>query len=169
MTFIAKQFQRVITMKSWTLVVKNQELHQIYTKAYDILADWPDNYYSFLDWKQEKERNALPSYQKSLFTTTKDFGGFYTGLQTTLAGKQFKFMRTAFKTYLQEYPNGRHGSAINIYMPRSEAMKRLQMSKQRIHQLAKAGHLKVKVIKRCGQSIHLIEIASIRKLESKLS
>lgn len=99
--FIVRQYQKTLLRRSRVLAGHSTELHQLFVKAYATLTEWPDNYYSFLAWQQTKETHFIHKSKNLGFRTTKDFGRLYTGLQTTLAGRQFNFMRVAFKKYLK--------------------------------------------------------------------
>ena len=165
--FIARQYQETNTVKNRSRLLegKNQDLHQIYMKACAAFEDWPNNYYTFLNWWQTHKSPPLSSRQGLAVRMTKDFGGFYTGLRTRLVGEQFDFMRIAFMRYLKILSQGRHDLMVSEYIPMAEAIDRLKVTGKYIRYLIEVGHLKEKIVKRRGKNVHLIEVADFRKLE----
>jgi hypothetical protein len=72
--------------------VRNVDIHSLLCKAFSVYEDWPDNYFSFLDWRRENMWNG--KHCKGL---RKDFGEYKQALYRQLGSTSLNFMREAFE------------------------------------------------------------------------
>jgi TniQ len=70
------------------------EIHALLCKALPVFDDWPNNYYSFLDWRRGQQKA-----REDATTSSHCFAGYKSALFLQLASDEFEFMRIAFREY----------------------------------------------------------------------
>jgi hypothetical protein len=173
---IAGQYEGFIDLVglSWDSRRRDFDPHPSISKAVKVFDDWPNNYWQFLEWLRSQQRRS--GYRSGL---GKDFGQFYLTLYHRLPSTQFDFMRTAFNEYLCEKWDGGYLSAPiarttgvvvdkRKYVPRSKAIRILEVDSNWVNRLIETGKLKV-VTRDLDQNrkLVLIERESLNKLRDE--
>jgi hypothetical protein len=180
--FIASQYQGLsgVTGKKIARGRNNEELHDLFTKAYSVFEDWPDNYYDFLDWRLSQTKKRLTPQNQSAVGIYRDFGSLYVGLYRHLSSGDFDFMREGFGKYLLSRWDGNFVPSANRwklphtvrggdkYVTRVEAQRRLGINYKLIDHLIEVGKIEASVLNRGGNRVFLIEASSIAKLKREL-
>lgn len=150
--------------------LKNAAVHDLLCKAISVFHNWPDNYFSFLDWRRiASNPTTRPGGVR------KDFGGYKYALYDYLAGRPFDFLRHGFEQYLITKWDGGYISnlsrlgkkpnASKKFTSKREVKRLLNVSTEKVDQLLQAGKL-TGVIKPKGNTrVMLIETTSIHKLK----
>lgn len=102
-TFLAGQFVGICdaTGKVVATRYRNAELHLLLMKSLNLLVNWPDEFYKFLDW-----RRSLQVEHDRATGIVRDFGSFYKKLYTNFSAEPYSFLRDAFEEYLAKFWNG---------------------------------------------------------------
>jgi hypothetical protein len=95
--FVASQLDGIMDTKGKHFVHsrQNQKLHDLFVKALLVFAEWPKNFFAFLD-KRRAERGpheSMPGWMRY-------FGDYKNALYVQLAGTQFDFLRYGFREYI---------------------------------------------------------------------
>lgn len=94
--FIASQLDGFIDTK-WKYFVSirdNERIHNLLTKALLVFNNWPNNFFSFLDWRRLQTAKAQCSGFKN------EFNEYRNALYQQLSSRHFDFLRNAFEEYL---------------------------------------------------------------------
>jgi hypothetical protein len=172
--FIASQYKGKTDIKGKFLVRSHRvgEIHLLINKATAVFEDWPNNYFSFLDWLSLQNNESR--YPGGLI---KDFGGHKTILFNLPASSPLIFMRAAFEEYLHTRWTGGYVSTIprlnalpysKKYMPATDARVKLNTDVRHIYRLIKVGELKAVVRKQKRGRVILIDAKSVEDLKSRL-
>lgn len=172
--FIASQYKGRTDTKGKFLARSHRvnEIHSLINKASDVFEDWPNNYFSFLDWLSSQ--NNKSRYPGGLL---KDFGGHKSILFNLPASSPLLFMKDGFEEYLCTRWTGGYVSAItrlNIprrskkYMPATEASLKLKTDVRAIYQLIKRGELKAVIRKQRRGRVILIDTESVEEVKIRL-
>jgi hypothetical protein len=160
--------------------MRNEELHALYTKAYSVFEDWPNNYYEFLDWRRARERKGRAARYGLRAGLGQDFGSFYGGLYRFFSTDRYEFLRSALAEYLVGRWEGMYIPSLSRwkktpgmrgsdrYVSRSEARQLLGVNYKLIDQYVEAGRLTA-LVRGSGRkrSFH-IEVSSLAKLKREL-
>lgn len=180
--FIASQYQGLSgpTGKKIARGMRNEELHALYTKAYSVFEDWPNNYYEFLDWRRARERKGRAAHCGLRAGLGQDFGSFYGGLYRFFSSDEYEFLRAAFGEYLLMRWEGMYVPSLNRwknpprmrdsdrYVSRSEARRLLGVNYKLIDQYVEAGRL-IALVRGAGRKrSFLIEVSSLAKMKREL-
>ena len=180
MIFITGQYQGISSMTGKRFSGKggkqNAELHALFMKAFSVFEDWPDQYYSFLDWRRTQKENALSFHLQVKSGLCKDFGRFYTNLYDRLSAGEFDFMRRAFSDYLANRWSGGYASNLNRrkgttlnnnrkYVSKTEARRLLGVDHKWIDLLVKAGKLQAVVRNKGKKRLFLVDVTSVANLK----
>jgi hypothetical protein len=170
--FVASQYAGVMDTKGKHLApsMRVSELHALLCSALAVFDNWPDNYFTFLDWR----RRQVPETQHG-GGLRKEFAGYKSALYVQLASSQLDFMRSAFEAYLSSRWGGgytahlrRLNDAARLngkYASRREAKGLLKVGVKGIDGLIAAGRLKAVVEHRKGSRLILIERESLQELK----
>jgi hypothetical protein len=95
--FVASQYGGFIDTKGKFIVSlkQNIEIHTLLCKAFLAFDDWPENFFSFLDWR--RTQNVNEKFTRGL---RREFHEYKSVLYGQLSSNQFGFMRRAFEDYL---------------------------------------------------------------------
>lgn len=175
--FIAGQYQGISSATSKQLIkgARNKDFHALFTKAYRVFENWPNNYYQFLDWRVVQERTILPIYQRLKSTLYRDFGRFYIGLYNILEPSQFDFMREAFVDYLiqtwdggfvanSKQQKGTEGNVNSRYLSKVDVKRLLEADQMDVERHIRTGKLKTLVRSKGKKRLILIELKNFAKL-----
>jgi hypothetical protein len=154
---------------------RNKDFHKLFTNAFYIFENWPNNYYRFLDWCSAQKRNIPPVYERLQSVLYKDFGKLYIGIHTILSASQFDFMRKAFVDYLLSEWKGFDISAFTRnkdkgrqslikYVSKSDAKRILDADDEWINHFIKTGRLTRKVRSKGMKRLIFIDVADIASL-----
>lgn len=173
--FIASQYAGVMDTKGKHLApsMRSSKLHPLLCKAATVYEDWPNNYFSFLDW-----RRAQVPETKFAEGVRRDFAGYKSALYTQLASNRFNYMRSAFEEYLSSRWDGGYTAHLRRlsepvrrsgkYVSRREAKKLLRVGVIGVDSLIAAGKLKAVVRYRKGGRLILIERTPLLAFKSEL-
>lgn len=175
LVFIASQFKGIIDTKGkkFATSIRNTEIHSLLSDAYRVFEDWPNNYFTFLEWRRKNRGDArnAPGFKR-------DFGAFQTALSQSLSSQEFDFLRTAFDEYITTLWDGGYTSRINRpgisaqrnkkYMTRNRAKRQLNTTLVGIDGFIDAGLIKAVINGKGKSKITLIETASLEVLKEKL-
>lgn len=172
--FIASQFHGVIDTKGKRFsFLTNGEIHNLLRKASLVFANWPDSYFSFLDW-----RRAQSPAKKSAYGLRKDFAEYKSALYKQLSAPQLDFMRVDFEEYLIKQWDGGYATQVKRldavarnngkYISRREAKDLLKVGVISIDKLIAIGRLKANVRKQGNTRLILIERASVMDFKYEL-
>jgi hypothetical protein len=171
----SQRTREVDTLGRWLKgSIKNAEVHSLLCKAMDVFRDWPNNYFSFLEWRRQNLGST-----RHIAGVKKDFGQFQSALRGLLKSDVFDFMREGFDEYLTKKWTGGYASSIGRlrtrayekkkYVSKQEASKLLGTGTKTTDDLVATGKLKG-VITRQGRSrMMLIETLSIDELKAERS
>ncbi len=168
--FIARRLLRSDGLLGSLSLKTNAELHSLVHKAFLVFEDWPNKYFSFLDWVRE-QRNK-DGVGKGLKV---DFGPYRQSLYKGLPSDGLSFLREAFEEYLLTRWKGGYVSSIRTiskaarrnknYASPAEAVAALRISYDRFEYLVEKGALEVEVSSRKNCSIKLVKVSSLRRFK----
>jgi hypothetical protein len=177
MIFIAGQ-QQGLSLSTINHLIprrKNNDFHKLFTKAFYIFENWPNNYYCFLDWCSAQKRNIPPVYERLQSVLYKDFGKLYTGIHTILSDTKFDFMRKAFVDYLlskwkgcdisaftRNKDKGQYGSI--KYVSKSDAKRLLNADDEWINHFIQIGRLRTMVRSKGMKRLIFVKVTDIAEL-----
>jgi hypothetical protein len=173
--FIASQYAGLMDTKGKHLApsMGSRKLHPLLCKAAAVYEDWPNNYFSFLDW-----RRAQVSETQFAEGMCRDFAGYKSALYTQLASNRFNYMRSAFEEYLSSRWDGGYTAHLRRlndtvrrsgkYVSRREAKKLLKIGVLGVDSLIAAGKLKAVVRCRKVGRLILIEREPLLAFKSEL-
>jgi hypothetical protein len=176
--FVASQYGGFIDTKGKFIVSlkQNIEIHTLICKAFLTFDDWPENFFSFLDWR--RTQNVNEKFTRGL---GREFREYKSVLYRQLSSKQFDFMRSAFEEYLVTHWKGGYLSRMTRlsddalkntkYLSMNAARKLLKTSY--VYELIEAGRLNAIVQKQGRKNLVLVERRSLetfkRELEQSLN
>ncbi|MCA1633208.1 MAG: TniQ family protein [Acidobacteria bacterium] len=180
--FIAGQHQGLsgATGKKFARGMSNKVQHALYTRAYSVFWDWPNNFYEFLDWRRSRESAKFAGQDLSKTGLCRDFGNFYSGLYRYFSSSEFDFLRAAFGEYLlcrwegiyvPSVSRWKHSPRLrgsDRYVSRFEARRLLGVNYKLIDHYIEAGRLDALVRGGGKKRSFLIEVASLAKLKRQL-
>jgi hypothetical protein len=153
--------------------MRSGKLHPLLCKALSVFDNWPNNYFTFLDWRK---REFSESHHGS--GLGKDFAGYKSALYTQLATSQLDFMRSAFEEYLSSRWDGGYTAHLKRLSPaarmngryasRREAKELLKVGVKKIDSLIAAGKLKAVVRHRKGGRLILIERNALHEFNREI-
>lgn len=167
--------RHIDTLGRWLKgAIRNPDVHGLLCKAIHVFRDWPNNYFSFLEWRRQSLGSA-----KHVAGIKKDFGHFELALRGLLKSNVFDFMREGFDEYITKKWTGGYASSIKRlrrraydnkrFVSKQEACKLLGVGTETANELVATGRLKG-VITRQGRSrMMLIESISIEELKAERS
>lgn len=167
--FIAGQHDGIVDIRGKYIACsrRNSEIHALLCKAYSVFQDWPNNYLSFLEWRQKYKPDTR--YCRGLI---RDFGPYQKTLYKQLAAPRYDFLRAAFEDYLLTKWDGGTVSTIpslkgklsggRKYLSKKEAVKILGINPYAIDQLINKGMLKAIIQEQGKSNMFLIEAASVQ-------
>ncbi len=181
--FVAGQYVGTTDTKGKNLVVRrrNFEIHELLCKAQPVFLDWPNNFYSFLDWYRSQQnlqeaegvRNWGRAYNK-----------FKAALFARFAPPQFDFLRAAFREYMairrrehiiavlpvvKEMIHSEEDNVNNPFMTGTEAKKALRITWKSLNELIAAGQLRAVIRTEENITLYLIERSGVDDLKDKLN
>jgi hypothetical protein len=177
--FVASQYKGRMDTKGKFMVPShsNYALHALITKAFLVFASWPDNFFSFLDWRKDQDKGM--KYYGGL---RKDFNEYKSALYAQLHFSSLDFMRDAFADYLSTKWHGGYISAIKRhggrgkprrYVSRLGAAAQLKVTHKTVDSLINTGKLTGVVHKEGRRRRFLISVDSIntytRELDDHIS
>jgi excisionase family DNA binding protein len=173
--FIAGQHDGIVDIRGKYIACsrRNSEIHALLCKAYSVFRDWPNNYLSFLEWRQKYKPDTR--YCRGLI---RDFGPYQKTLYKQLAAPPYDFLRAAFEDYLLTKWDGGTVSTIpslkgrssgsRKYLSKKEAVKILGIDQYVTDQLIAKGSLKAIIQKQGKSNMFLIEAASVQSLREHI-
>jgi hypothetical protein len=180
--FIAGQHQGLsaTTNKNLLRSGRNWDFHLLFTKAFSVFEDWPNNYYLFLDWVRERELSAPPNRRRQKSILYIEFGKFYVSLFKILSGSQFNFIRKAFVEYLIKRWEGYYVSSYDPkrrtthhykskYISRSDAIRLLGTDEEQIKWLIQMDKIRITVRSKGKRRLFYVDVTDIKKLMRKAS
>ncbi len=150
--------------------IKNAEVHMLLCKAMVVFRDWPNNYFSFLEWRRQHLGSS-----KQLAGIKNDFGQFELALRGQLKSKAFDFMREAFDEFITRKWDGGYASQIRRlkggenrkFMSKQEASKSLGVCPSTIDDLLTKGRLRAVTKRHRRSRMMLIEAISVDELKAE--
>lgn len=103
LTFIAGLFRTLAWATgrpSKSIKLPNNDLHELYGRAYSVFENWPHNFLQFLSKQSNGQVRLNPDDGKLGTALKKEFGSLYEQLFQVLNGAQFDFMRESFAEFL---------------------------------------------------------------------
>jgi hypothetical protein len=173
--FIAGQFNGLMDTRGKRLAtsLRNSEIHNLICKANNVFQDWPNNFFSFLDWKREKSPDLR--HARGLM---RDFGQYKSALYVQLSHKCYDFLRDAFEEYIAAHWRGGHTTTLSRlndnarqkrrFLTVVETKQMLRVTAQSVHKLVAAGRLQAADKSGLPKSVLLIEAESARQFQQKL-
>lgn len=177
----------ILTFFSWFLVEKNekwgfmkhigksrtnQEIHDLFSKIYEVFNNWPRNFYIFLD-----ELNKISIINEDDTSMKNHFGLFYDFLHEKLNTEKMKFILREFDEYLAKRWSGgyitslRRSSSKNLnrkYISAQDVYDDYRITTEYLKKIIKIDMVKG-VIKKRGESVLiLVEKESIEKYLEKI-
>jgi hypothetical protein len=174
LVFVASQYGGIVdtTGKHLAPSKRSSELHLLFSKAFQVFNDWPNNFYSFLDWRREQRKDTRHTHG-----LLRDFGQYKSALYVQFSSCEFDFLRSAFEEYLTTHWKGGYASALKRiakddqhtkkYASRIEAQRILNTSTEVIEKLIVEGKLKAIVRNEGRLKLILIETAGLIKLKEE--
>jgi hypothetical protein len=173
--FIASQFKGLIDTRGKHLSpsLKNAEMHVLLCKAWEVFENWPNNYFSFLEWRREQTTKS-----QAVRGLRKDFSEYKTALYKQLGATELKFIQSSFEEYLAtQWDGGYIGHLKRLsytlrcsgkYASRRESKDLLKVSVDGIDKLISINSLKA-VVRQQGKSrLILIDRASLQAFKREL-
>jgi hypothetical protein len=155
--------------------MKNTDLHSLFTSAYSVFDDWPNNFHQFLRWRREQEKDYPFIHYRLKATLYMDFGNAYIGIYKILSGSQFDFIKSAFVNYLaREWEGcnipptnrtkggGRYGKS--KYVSKADALRLLEADDPSIDQLIDDGSLKTILRSKGKKRLIFVDVVDVAKL-----
>jgi hypothetical protein len=165
----------VDTLGGWLKgAIKNTDVHALLCQAMSVFRDWPNNYFSFLEWRRQNLSST-----KLIAGVKKDFGQFGSALRLRLKPAVFNFMREGFDEYLTGKWDGGYASCIwrlkrraykdKGFVSKQEACKSLGVGTETINQLVATGKLKGVITQQGRSRMMLIETITVDELKAERS
>ncbi|XGW00705.1 MAG: hypothetical protein ACAF41_02410 [Leptolyngbya sp. BL-A-14] len=174
--FLAGQFVSICdtTGKRIATQYQNSELHLLLMKSLNLLTDWPNEFYKFLDWRKSQQE----THDRDT-GIARDFGSFYKKLYTDFSAEPYSFLRKAFEDYLSKfwdggYFNSKLGRIENsirtdkVFIPGTEAAQILGLSEAWVLKLVEQGVLDGSVRKMGTRSLILVKRDSVATYQQSL-
>jgi hypothetical protein len=164
--FVASQYGRFIDTRGKFIVSlkRNAEIHTLLCKAFSAFDNWPNSFFSFLDWR----RVQMPN-KKFAYGLRREFGEYKSVLYGQNSSKHLDFMRRTFEDYLTTQWQGGYLSHMRRispsarrnakYLPMKEAQRLL--GTPYIFELIESGRLKAVVMQHDKRRLVLIERAGL--------
>lgn len=181
--FIASQYTNLVKSRNerridttgqyFAPLISNAEIHTLLCRAYVTFADWPINYYEFLEW-----RRMHRSGSGRVAGFGKDFKGYKYALYKQLSHKTFDFMRGAFEEFLISRWDGGYTKRIQMmgtvgecsrYITQEEAIRLLKTHHPVIRHLVETKELRAVVRTYQDSRMVLIERADVQALQRKVA
>jgi hypothetical protein len=175
--FIAGQYEGLIDTKGKKLAPsrRSAEMHSLLCRAFAAFEDWPNNYFSFLDWRRDNTPDTRHSHG-----LRRDFNQYKYALYVRFAADCYRFLRDAFEEYIAGHWNGGYMTSLTRlndearqkkkYLSKAEAARRvLKISVRFIDGLIAAGKLQTVERQQGGRKILLVEADSVWRLKDELS
>lgn len=181
--FIASQYRASSIMsgrryvaalgRGFNSTVTNADIHELLSKAFSTYNNWPENFFSFLDWR--REQGGSSKHCKGLI---RDFAEYKYALYAQLNSTNLNFIREAFEDYLSTRWHGGHTSGIKRineaarrkrkYVSFNEAVKLLNVGRSGLRSLITDGRLSA-IVRPLGKiNMTLIERHQVLEFEAKL-
>src|SRR6266403_509111 len=170
--FIVGQFQGLMDTRGKRISnsFRNKEIHSLIAKAYKVFQNWPNNFFSFLDWK--RENNPDSRHGRGL---RRDFGQYKSALYVQLADPCYDFLREGFEEYIATQWRGGYPTTLSRlsntaqrkYLTVVEAKQILNVTPRSIKKLIAAGKL-TQAKKTGATGLLLIEAESVINLRDEL-
>lgn len=181
--FVASQYAGTMDTRGKYFVVKrrNSELHEFLCKAQSVFHDWPNNYYSFLDWYRFQQSGREPEQVRSWSRT---YNKYKSSLFVQLAQPQFEFLRIEFRKYItirrheqllavlsvnKDIALSKEDNINNLFISINETKKALELSWKSVKELITAGKLRAFIQPNKNNSTYLLERASVDKFKEELN
>ncbi|MFY9622568.1 MAG: hypothetical protein WAQ99_22315 [Pyrinomonadaceae bacterium] len=158
-------------MNKVTKSASNAEIHGLLHKAVLVFEDWPESYFSFLEWQR---RNA--GHKDLLPGLNKDFRTHSNTVYKQLRASAFDFLREAFEDYLHSRWDGGYVSRLRRtkrnpqrkqkFMSRQEARKVLNVSATTVDKFLREKRLKGLIRRKKKRRILLIDGTSVDNLKT---
>lgn len=173
--FIAGQFNGLMDIRGKRVAtsLRNLEIHRLLCKAYDVFQNWPNNFFSFLDWK--RANNPDTRHVRGL---RRDFGQYKSALYVQLSSSCYNFLREAFEEYIAVYWDGGYITTLSRlsetarlkkrYLTKIEVKRMLNITPKSVDGLIAAGRLNIAKQNGSAPNIVLIESTSAQQLQEKL-
>jgi hypothetical protein len=173
--FIAGQFNGVMDTRGKRVAtsLRNSEIHTLLHKAREVFENWPNNFFTFLDWKRATNPDA-----RHVRGLRRDFGQYKSALYVQLSSSCYSFLREAFEEYIAVYWEGGYTTALSRlnenarlkkrYLTKIEVKRMLNVTPKSVDRLIAAGKL---LVAKQGQSVPkivLIEATSAQQFHEKL-
>jgi predicted site-specific integrase-resolvase len=173
--FIASQYGGFIATKGkfFASLKQNVEIHILLCKAFPVFDSWPENFFSFLDWRREQKADT-----RFKWGMRRDFSQYKSALFTQLASEKFDFLRRAFEEYLLTHWKGGYSGAVRRfqgksngrrrYVSRSEAREMLCVDYSGVDSFMARGLIKVVSPQQGVRGVTLIDLDSVKELKGSL-
>jgi TniQ protein len=163
----------VDTLGRWLKgAIKNTDVHALLCQTMSVFRDWPNNYFSFLEWRRQNLSST-----RFIAGVKKDFGQFGSALRLRLKPAVFNFMREGFDEYLTGKWDGGYASCIwrlkrraykdKGFVSKQEACKSLGVGTETINQLVATGKLKGVITQQGRSRMMLIETITVDELKAE--
>jgi hypothetical protein len=175
--FFGGIIQNILASTGLHLVIgmKNTDIHALFTSAYSVFEDWPNNFHQFLRWRRAEEKQYPFIHYRLKSALYMDFGNAYIGIYKILSGNQFDFIKSTFVNYLVEEwegcnipptnrTKGRGGYLKSKYVSKSDAIRLLEANDEGIDQLIEDGSLKTIVRSKGMKRLIFVEMLGLAKL-----
>jgi TniQ len=170
--FVASQYGGFNDTKGKFFASKrNAEIHKLLCQAFLAFNNWPNNFFSFLDWRRTQKVK-----EKFAHGLRREFGEYKAVLYGQLSAKPLDFLRRAFEDYIVERWDGGYTSHMRRlnddalgkkkYVSMDEA-KRL-LNTPLIYGLISSGSLKAIMRREGEKNFVLVERASLEELKDEL-
>ncbi len=173
--FVAGQFEGMIDVQGKRLATSRQNafLHTLLGRARGVFDCWPNNFYSFLDWR--RDQFGKTAHSSGL---VRDFHEYKAALYSRTAPREFDFLRLAFEDYLRvhwtggvvgkfQWMKGEGNNGVK-FLSRRQVSKALGIPGEGIDALLESGRL-CGTARAIGSSrLVLIEAKSVAKLNGEL-
>lgn len=180
---IASQYAGIIDIKGKYFVVQrsNFELHEFLCKAQVVFYDWPNNYYSFLDWRKSQQDIQEP---KQVWNWGRAYNKYKSSLFVRLAQPQFDFLRSAFHEYItirrreqiiaalpvtEDIVKSEQENIENLFISGKEAKKVLGIDWKGLKGQIAAGNLQAVIQTKERNTSYLIDKLSVDDLKDQLN
>jgi hypothetical protein len=175
--FFGGIIQNILASTGLHLVIgmKNTDLHSLFTSAYSVFEDWPNNFHRFLRWRRVQEKDYPFIHYRLKSALYMDFGNAYIGIYKILSGRQFDFIKTAFVNYLvgewegcdipsKNRTKGRGYYYKSKYVSKADAIRLLEADDKDIDRFVKDGSLKTIVRSKGMKRLIFVDMTDIAKL-----
>jgi hypothetical protein len=169
--FVASQYGGFNDTKGKFFASKrNGDVHKLLCQAFLAFDNWPDNFFSFLDWRRTQKVK-----QKFAHGLRREFGEYKAVLYRQLSAKPLDFLRRAFEDYIVERWDGGYTSHMRRldddtlgkkrYVSMQEAKKLLNTPF--IYGLITSGRLKAIIRRKGERNFVLVERASLEEFKDE--